>query len=64
MLDLCKKVLSRVSSDRKLFARELAKSVRYLHGEERKQLKRWCLKMFAQRYGDLINQTFSQVFPA
>ena len=61
MLELCKNVLSRVCFDRKLFARELAKSVRYLKGDELKQLHNWCLKQFSRRYRELIEQTFLQV---
>jgi hypothetical protein len=61
MLELCKKVLSRVCFDRRLFAQELTKSVRYLKGEELKQLHRYCLKQFSRRYRELIDHTFLQV---
>ena len=61
MLELCKNVLSRVCFDRKMFGRELAKSVRYLKGEELKLLHQWCLKQFSRRYRALIDHTFLQV---
>ena len=48
MLSLCKKVLLRVSSNKKLFARELRKSIKYLTGEDLKHLKTWCTERFRQ----------------
>ena len=58
MLEFCKSVLSKVSFDRQLFAKELKKSVRWLKGEELKALRDWCLGRYGSRYGNLINDTF------
>jgi hypothetical protein len=60
MLELCKKVLLRVSTNHKLFARELGKSVRQLKGEDLKKLKSWCMQQFAHVHSELIEQTFTQ----
>jgi hypothetical protein len=59
MLEFCKSVLSKVSFDRQLFAKELRKSVRWLKNEELKALRDWCLGRYGNRYGDLIQETFS-----
>ncbi len=59
MLELCKKVLLRVSTNRKLFARELGKSIRQLKGEDLKQLKSWCMHQFAHVHSELIERTFT-----
>jgi hypothetical protein len=58
MLELCKKVLLRVSTNRKLFARELGKSVRQLKGEDLKKLKAWCVEQFAHVHAEIIELTF------
>ena len=58
MLELCKKVLLRVSTNRKLFARELGKSVRQLKGEDLRKLKVWCLEQFAHVHEEIIELTF------
>ena len=58
MLEFCKNVLSKVSFDRHLFAKELNKSVRWLNKEELKALRDWCIGRYGSRYGDLIQDTF------
>ena len=57
MLNLCKKVLLRVSSNKKLFARELRKSIKHLTGDELRQLKTWCMERFRQ-HTELIESAF------
>ena len=59
MLDFCKRVLSKVSFDRQLFAKELKKSTRWLNVEELRALRDWCLRQYGARYGDLIQETFN-----
>lgn len=58
MLDLCKKVLLRVSPNKALFARELKKSIRHLTGEDLKALKAWCHQRFQHLHSDLIESSF------
>lgn len=58
MLEFCKEVLSKVSFDRKLFAKELRKSTRWLKGKDRARLKEWCLNRYGELYGELILATF------
>lgn len=60
MLQLCKKVLLRVSYNRALFARELGKSIRQLSGDDVQKLKAWCWKQFAPMHAELMEQTFRQ----
>ena len=62
MLSLCKKVLLRVSSNKKLFARELKKSIRHLSGDELRLLKAWCQNRFRQ-HAELIESAF-RPYPA
>jgi len=59
MLEFCKSVLSKVSFDRALFAKELKKRVRWLKKSEIQNLKDWCLNRYGEVYGDLILSTFS-----
>jgi len=59
MLEFCKSVLSKVSFDRALFAKELKKSVTWLKKSEIQNLKDWCLNRYGHLYGDLIISTFS-----
>jgi len=59
MLEFCKSVLSKVSFDRALFAKELKKSVRWQKKSEIQNLKDWCLNRYGEVYGDVILSTFS-----
>ncbi|HIB77276.1 MAG TPA: hypothetical protein EYN28_02710 [Flavobacteriales bacterium] len=59
MLEFCKSILSKVSFDRTLFAKELKKSVRWLKRSEIQSLKDWCLNRYGGVYGDLIINTFA-----
>lgn len=58
MFEYSKEVLTKVSFDRSLFARELNKAIRWLKADERKMLMLWCLATFGNKYGDVINQAF------
>lgn len=60
MLELCKKVLLRVSSNRALFARELKKSIKQLTGDDLKAFKAWCTHQFHDLHADLIEASFRQ----
>ncbi|MFT5919338.1 MAG: hypothetical protein ACI9FU_001146, partial [Granulosicoccus sp.] len=46
MLELSKKILQKVSFDRKLFKKELRKSLNWLKPNEHILLKTWCLATF------------------
>ncbi|MBI1266091.1 MAG: hypothetical protein GC193_01535 [Cryomorphaceae bacterium] len=61
MLELCKNVLTKVSFDRLLFAKELKKSIKWLSREELIHLRSWCIQRFGSMYGDLIHESFSPV---
>ena len=61
MLEMSKKILMSVSFDKKLFRKELAKSIRWIKREERLLLKAWCLAMFGNQYGDIIQEVFNAV---
>lgn len=56
MLEYCKTILSKVSFDRKLFEKELAKAIKSLVGEELVALKNWCYEMFGQVYPAVLNR--------
>ena len=50
MLEYCQRVLSKVSFDRHLFAKELAKSIKRLELSDVQRLRQWCQEQFGQRY--------------
>ena len=58
MLEYCQRVLSKVSFDRHLFAKELAKSIKRLELSDVQRLRQWCQEQFGQRYEDIIMATF------
>jgi len=60
MLEFCKDILLRVSFSRKLFRKELVKSVRWLNKREQVQLRSWSLVTFGSLYGDVIVEAFQQ----
>ena len=60
MLEFCKDILLRVSFSRKLFRKELVKSVRWLNKREQVQLRSWSLVTFGNLYGDVIAEAFQQ----
>ena len=60
MLELSKKVLNKVSFDKKLFKKELQKSLRWLSKREMTHLKIWTLATFSQ-YKGIILEVFDQI---
>ena len=61
MLEFSKKILSKVSFDKKLFRKELHKCVTWLSIKEGISLKIWALTSFAH-YKDTILEVFDQVY--
>jgi hypothetical protein len=61
MLEFSKRVLSKVSFDQHLFAKELRKCLKYLNVEELRMLRDWCLGRYGSRYGDVIDETFAAI---
>jgi len=61
MLEFCKDILLRVSFSRKLFKKELVKSVRWLNKREQVMLRAWCIATFGSLYGDVIVEAFQHV---
>ncbi len=60
MLEFSKKVLNKVSFDKKLFKKELQKSIRWVSQKELSHLKIWALTTFSQ-YKNIILEVFDQV---
>ncbi len=60
MLEFTKKVLKKVSFDKILFKKELAKSMRWLNRQEVLTLKIWALTTFSQ-YKNTILEVFDQM---
>ena len=60
MLEFTKKILSKVSFDKTLFKKELAKSTRWLSKQEVITLKIWALTTFSQ-YKNTILEVFDQI---
>lgn len=60
MLEFSKKILSKVSFDKKLFKKELSKSIKWLSKKEVLNLKIWALSTFAQ-YKNIIQEVFDQI---
>ena len=60
MLELSKKILSKVSFDKSLFKKELSKSARWLSKREVITLKIWALTTFSQ-YKETILEVFDQM---
>jgi len=58
MLEYCQRILAKVSFDRHLFAKELAKSIKRLELPDVERLRQWCDEQFGQRYEDIILMTF------
>ena len=58
MLEYCQRILSKVSFDRHLFAKELAKSIKRLELSDVQRLRQWCQEQFGQRYQDIIMASF------
>jgi hypothetical protein len=60
MLEFSKKILSKVSFDRKLFKKELRKSISWVSKSEVIALKIWTLTTFSQ-YKQTILEVFDQI---
>ena len=60
MLEFSKKILSKVSFDRKLFKKELRKSISWVSKTEVITLKIWTLTTFSQ-YKQTILEVFDQI---
>ena len=61
MLEFSKKILGKVSFDKKLFRKELHKSATWLSNKEGISLKIWALTSFAH-YKDTILEVFDRVY--
>ena len=60
MLEFSKKILSKVSFDKKLFKKELSKSIKWLNKKEVLSLKIWALTTFSQ-YKNITREVFDQL---
>ncbi|MDX5348593.1 MAG: hypothetical protein LPJ89_08025 [Hymenobacteraceae bacterium] len=60
MLEYIKTILSKVSFDKKLFEKELKKSLKVLVEEEVEELRKWCYDKFANSYPTILNQVFTK----
>ena len=60
MLEFSKKILSKVSFDKKLFRKELHKCATWLNNKEGISLKIWALTTFAG-YKEIILEVFDNV---
>tara|TARA_X000000368_G_C22859524_1_gene635876 strand:- start:22 stop:207 length:186 start_codon:yes stop_codon:yes gene_type:complete len=61
MLEFSKKILTKVSFDKKLFRKELQKSATWLSNKEGISLKIWALTSFTH-YKDTILEVFDQIY--
>lgn len=61
MLEYIKTILQKVSFDKALFEKELAKAIQMLIPDEVKQLKRWCYAQFGKIYRGVLNRCFGRV---
>lgn len=60
MLELSKKILSKVSFDRSLFRKELAKSLNWIHPKEKTMFQIWVLSKFGKKYKKEILEVYRQ----
>jgi len=61
MYELSKKVLTKVSFDRRLFKKELLKSKKWLKPNESLMLKAWCLATFGHMHKEIIIEVFETI---
>lgn len=59
MLSYVKTILLKVSFDKGLFEKELAKAIGKLNSNELLELKGWCYSSFSQEYYDVLENIFS-----
>jgi hypothetical protein len=59
MLELAKKILTKVSFDAHLFQKELNKALRWItDADEIKKFQEWCIIEFGSNYPIIIRKTF------
>lgn len=58
MLEYSKTILSKVSFDRALFEKELAKAIQTI-GEHLGELKQWCYEHFSNQYPVILRRHFN-----
>ncbi len=58
MLEYVKTVLTKVSFDKKLFEKELRKSLNLILPTEIQEFKAWCYRKFAKIYESVLNKYF------
>lgn len=58
MLELSKEILSKVSFDKHLFKKELAKALKWIQKEDYTHLKMWVYQKFGKMYPDVIKESF------
>ena len=61
MFEYTKQILTKVSFDKNLFRKELAKAATWLKGEDKKLLQLWCLATFGAHYADVITEAFKKM---
>lgn len=62
MLELCKTVLNGVHEDKKLFKKELNKSLSWLNSEDQVKLQIWVKKNFYKEHADIIDKIFDNKY--
>ena len=58
MLNYFKKILQKVSFDRRLFEKELRKAIASLIAEEVDELRKWCYEVFGSKYPLVLSKCF------
>lgn len=60
MLELTKKILTKVSFDAHLFKKELNKALKWItNAEEIKKFQEWCIVEFGAKYPIIIKNAFA-----
>lgn len=55
MLEYCKTVIVKVSFDRSLMRKELAKSLKWLDRKDKIKIRRWCARRFQLQLEPITN---------
>ena len=63
MLDYVKMILLKVSFSKKLFEKELRKSLHFIQPTELLAFKTWCYQQFARLYRRVLKRVFMQHSP-
>lgn len=59
MLELTKKILTKVSFDAQLFQKELNKALKWItDAEEIQNFQTWCIREFGNKYPVILKKTF------